>query len=71
MQYYNEQYTVDFCICDGDECNKDCDCQYECENTDNTPAPETTTTTQGGGAGAVAAVPALTALFAVVSKILI
>ena len=54
-QYYTPPSTqVDLCICDEDECNKDCDCDYECDNVASTPVPPDTTTTgsQGGGGGA-------------------
>ena len=42
LQYYNEKITMDFCICDDDQCNKDCDCQYECETIETTTSTSTT-----------------------------
>ena len=50
-QYYTPPSTqVDICICDEDECNKDCDCEYECDNVGSTPIPP-----DSGGASSIAA----------------
>jgi len=32
IKYYNVQFQTDICICDEDECNLECNCEYECDN---------------------------------------
>ena len=44
LKYYNDKFTLDYCICDDDECNKQCDCQYECGSIETT-TPTTTSST--------------------------
>lgn len=66
LKYYTPPSTeVDFCICDEDECNKDCDCEYECDNVASTPLPQdTTTSTQSGASASSMASAVFTAMFA-------
>ena len=64
-QYYTPPSTqVDICICDEDECNKDCDCEYECDNVASTPIPPDTTTQSGGGASSIIAATLLISFLA-------
>lgn len=37
LKYYNINFTTDVCICDTEECNLDCDCEYECDNVASPP----------------------------------
>jgi len=80
LQYYNDKMTLDFCVCDDDLCNRQCDCQYQCdtiETTSSTPSTPTTsdnpgddsTTPADGGAASNVAMSALTILTAVTSMI--
>ena len=63
---------MDICICDDDECNKSCDCEYgHCSDPNTTPAPATNTTTTkpSGGASSAAVKASLIVAASVIAKI--
>ena len=65
---------VDICICDDDECNESCDCEYgHCSDPNTTPAPNTntTTTTPSGGGGGGAASAAVTASLVMAATVIV